>query len=293
MSEAASMKGRVCLVTGATSGHGQAVAEGLAALGADVVILGRNPAKCETVQREIADATGNAPDVLLCDLASRAAVDRAADEFLGSGRALHLLVNNAGLVSLARTETEDGWETVFAVNYLAMFQLTLRLMPRMIESAPGRVVNVASDAHMLSGPDLQDLDLRQGYGWMKSYARSKRSILYFTRELHRRLSGTGVTANAVDPGPVASGIGSNNQVAIYRLVGPLLRTFFPSPARAARTAMHLCVAPERAETSGEYYRFMKAKEPKVPDEDTIAPALWTESAKRTGADFTGAGGRTP
>jgi NAD(P)-dependent dehydrogenase (short-subunit alcohol dehydrogenase family) len=276
---------RVWLVTGATSGHGRAVARALASKGADVVLLGRNPAKCAEVQSEIADACGGkAPDILLCDLASRAEVDRAAREVLASGRPLHGLVNNAGLVNLQRQETVDGAEMVFAVNYLAMFQLTLRLLPRLVESAPARIVNVASDMHKMSGPDLDDLDLERGYGWARSYARSKRAILYFTRELARRLEGTGVTVNAVDPGPVASGIGSNNSGFLYGLVSPLLHAFFPSADRAARTAVHLCVSPELASHTGEYWRFMKAKPPTVPQEAEIGPALWAESARRTGVD---------
>jgi NAD(P)-dependent dehydrogenase (short-subunit alcohol dehydrogenase family) len=275
----------VWLVTGATSGHGRAVARALAVRGADVVLLGRNPSKCAAVQREIADAAGGkAPDVLLCDLASRAEIDRAAEDYLASGRPLHGLVNNAGLVNLSRQETVDGFEMVFAVNYLAMFQLTLRLLPRLLASAPARIVNVSSDMHKMSGPDLDDLDLRRGYGWARSYARSKRAILYFTRELARRLEGTGVTVNAVDPGPVASGIGSNNSAFLYGLVAPVLQAFFPSADRAARTAIHLCTAPELETSTGGYWRFMKAKAATVPREDEIGTALWAESAVRTGVD---------
>ncbi|MGH0035259.1 MAG: SDR family NAD(P)-dependent oxidoreductase [Myxococcota bacterium] len=279
------LAGRVWLVTGATSGHGRAVARALTEHGAEVVLLGRNPEKCARVQREIAEATGAPPpDVLLCDLASRAEIDRAADEYLASGRPLHGLVNNAGLVNLGRQETVDGSEMVFAVNYLAMFQLTLRLLPRLLESAPARIVNVSSDMHKMSGPDLQDLDLRAGYGWARSYARSKRAIIYFTRELARRLDGTGVTVNAVDPGPVASGIGSNNSGFLYGLVAPLLHAFFPSADRAARTAVHLCRAPDLENHSGEYWRFMKPKPPTAPRESEVGPALWAESVRRTGVD---------
>lgn len=281
---------RTWLVTGATSGHGRAVARALARRGAQVVLLGRNPAKCEGVKREIsAEPRVRAPDVVLCDLASRAEIDRAAEEFLASDRPLHGLVNNAGLVNLQRQETADGWEMVFAVNYLAMFHLTLRLLPRMIESAPARIVNVSSDMHKMSGPDLGDLDLHRGYGWARSYARSKRAIVYFTRELARRLAGTGVTVNAVDPGPVASGIGSNNGGLLYGLVAPLLHAFFPGADRAARTAVHLCAAPELASRSGEYWRFMKPKPATAPRESEIAPALWAESVRRTGVDLPAVG----
>ncbi|MGI9591661.1 MAG: SDR family NAD(P)-dependent oxidoreductase [Myxococcota bacterium] len=140
------MTGRVCLVTGASDGHGRAVAEALARAGADVVLHGRSPRKCEAAQREIADATGRKPDLLLCDLASRQEVDRAADAYLASGRPLHVLVNNAGLVNLHRQVNGEGLEQTFAVNYLAMFQLTLRLLERLKESVPARVVNISSDS---------------------------------------------------------------------------------------------------------------------------------------------------
>jgi NAD(P)-dependent dehydrogenase (short-subunit alcohol dehydrogenase family) len=145
------MQGRVCLVTGATDGHGRAVAGALAKRSADVVLLGRNVEKSRRVQAEIARESGaKRPEILVCDLASREAIDRAASEYLASGRPLHVLVNNAGLVSLARQTNAEGNELTFAVNYLAMFQLTLRLLPRLLESAPARIVNVSSDTYRIA-----------------------------------------------------------------------------------------------------------------------------------------------
>ncbi len=290
----ADMTGRVCLVTGATSGHGRAVAAALARRGAAVVLLGRSADKCRAVRKEIAEETGGrAPDVLLCDLAVRSDIARAADEWLASDRPLHVLVNNAGLVNLERQETVDGVEMVFAVNYLATFELTLRLLPRMLESAPARVVNVSSDTHRIARLDLDDLELRSGYGWLRSYGRSKAALTYFTRELARRLEGTGVTANAVDPGPVASAIGGNNPGLAYSLLGPVIRGLFPSADRAARTALHLCTAPELAATSGGYYKGMRLRMPRVPREEETSSALWTESATRTGVGLPGAGATGP
>ena len=119
--------------------------------------------------------------MVLCDLASRAEVDRAASELLASGRPLHVLVNNAGLVSQARQVSPDGVELTLAVNYLAMFQLTLRLLPRLRESAPARIVNVSSDTYKIGSLDLDDLFFERGYSFMKAYARSKLAILYFSR----------------------------------------------------------------------------------------------------------------
>lgn len=199
----ADLTGRVCLVTGATAGHGKACARALATLGAEVVLLGRNPAKCERVQAEIRALTGKRPSILLCDLSSRHAIDRAAAEWLAQGRPLNLLINNAGLVSRHRQESVDGLELTFAVNYLAYFQLSLRLLPRMLASASARIVQVASDAHRMASLPLHDLQGVHGYDFMTAYARSKLAIVYFNRALALKLIGTGVTTNAVDPGPVA------------------------------------------------------------------------------------------
>ena len=139
------MRGKTCLITGATDGHGLALARLLADRGADLVLLGRNPEKCRSVQQEIsARGRGKAPEILLCDLASQRDIDRASSEFLAGGRPLDVLVNNAGLVTLHRQESADGFELCFAVNYLAMFRLTLRLLPRLRESAPSRHLMKAS-----------------------------------------------------------------------------------------------------------------------------------------------------
>ena len=184
------MTGRVCLVTGATDGHGRAVAEALASVGAEVVIHGRNPQKCEKTQREIAKATGRKPEILLCDLSIRSDVDRAADEYLASGRPLHLLVNNAGHVNLHRQVNDEGLEQTIAVNYLAMFQLTLRLFERLKDSAPARVVDISSDTYKIAKLELDNLQLERGYSVSQAYACSKLAIVYFTQELANRIDGS-------------------------------------------------------------------------------------------------------
>jgi NAD(P)-dependent dehydrogenase (short-subunit alcohol dehydrogenase family) len=279
------MQGRVCLVTGATDGHGLAVARGLARRGADVVLLGRNPEKCRRVQAEIAaENGGKSPEILLCDLASREAIDRAAAEYLASGRPLHVLVNNAGLVSQARQVDAEGNELTFAVNYLAMFQLTLRLLPRLLESAPARIVNVSSDTYRLATLDFDDLQLERGYSFMRAYARSKLAILYFTLELARRLRGRGVTVNAVDPGPVASNIGANNPGLAYRLAAPVIRAFFPSAERAARTALMLATDRELDGVTGGYYRSLRRRERPLEFDEALSLRLWRTSAERTRAE---------
>lgn len=287
------MAGRVCLVTGATDGHGRAVAGQLARRGADLVLLGRNPEKCRRVQAEIgaelasAGSPGKSPDILLCDLSSSAEVERAASEYLASGRPLHVLVNNAGLVNLHRQESADGHELTFAVNHLALFQLSLRLLPRLQESAPARIVNVSSDSYRVAKLDLDDLAL-EPYSVSNAYARSKLAILYFTLELAKRLEASDdkrVTVNAVDPGPVASNIGANNPGLLYTLAKPMIKYLFPSADRAARTAMLLATDPSLCASSGGYYRSMKQREKPLDFDPKLSERLWRISAELTGADL--------
>jgi NAD(P)-dependent dehydrogenase (short-subunit alcohol dehydrogenase family) len=279
------LAGRVCLVTGATDGHGRAVAHALARRGAELVLLGRSPEKCARVQAEIAAAAGQRPEILVCDLASRQAIDRAASAWRAGGRPLHVLVNNAGLVSQARQVNEAGIELTFAVNYLALFQLTLRLLPRLQASAPARVVNVGSDTYRMASLDFADLQLERGYSFLRAYGRSKLAILYFTLELARRLEGRGVTVNAVDPGPVASNIGANNPGLAYRLAGPIIRRLFPSPERAARTAVMLAADPAVEGATGGYWRSGRRREQPLAFDPELAARLWRVSADLTGADL--------
>jgi NAD(P)-dependent dehydrogenase (short-subunit alcohol dehydrogenase family) len=280
------MRGRTCLVTGATDGHGRAVAFALADAGADLVLLGRNPDKCETVRREIGDRTGRKPEVLLCDLLRRADVDRAAEEYLASDRPLHVLINNAGLVNLHRKTNEEGLEQTFAVNYLAMFQLSLRLFDRIRQSAPARIVNISSDTYKIANLELDDLQLERGYSVSQAYARSKLAIVYFTLELARRTEGSGVAVNAVDPGPVASNIAANNPGVLYSLARPMIRYLFPSAARAARTCLLVATHPELADETGGYWRSRKRRlRPLTKPDAALAEGLWQESVRLTGVDL--------
>jgi NAD(P)-dependent dehydrogenase (short-subunit alcohol dehydrogenase family) len=217
--------------------------------------------------------------------AAGAALDRAASELLAGGRPLHVLVNNAGLVSQARQVNAEGNELTLAVNYLATFQLTLRLLPRLLESAPARIVNVGSDTYRMASLDFADLQLERGYTFLRAYGRSKLAILYFTLELARRLEGRGVDVNAVDPGPVASNIGANNPGLAYRIAGPIIRHLFPSPERAARTAMMLAAEPALAGATGGYWRSGRRRERPVEFDPALSQRLWRWSAERTGANL--------
>jgi NAD(P)-dependent dehydrogenase (short-subunit alcohol dehydrogenase family) len=287
------MAGRTCLITGATDGHGAAVARQLAARGADVVLLGRNRQKCEKVVTELAalqkrcGSPAAQPDFLLCDLSSRKEIERAAAEVLAGDRPLHVLVNNAGLVSLKRAESEDGHELTFAVNYLAMFQFTLLLMPRLRASAPSRIVNISSDTYRIGKLDLDNLAL-EPYSVSQAYARSKLAILYFTLELARRLEARGdahISVNAADPGPVSSNIAANNPGVLYSLARPMIKYLFPSADRAARTAMLVATDPALADATGGYYRSRKHRENPLAFDAELSEGLWNVSRELTGADL--------
>ena len=272
------LSGRTCLVTGATDGHGKALSRALAGLGAEVVLHARSEEKARAVADEIAQELGvKVPEVLLADLTRPEEIDAAVEAYLATGRPLHLLVNNAGGVSLERRTTALGLEQTFAVNYLAQFRLTLGLLPRLRDSAPARIVNVSSDSYRIAKIDFDDLQLERSYGMTKAYGQSKLAILYSTLELARRLEGSGVTANAVDPGPVASNIGADNPGLAYRLIGPLIRGLFPSAARAARTALWISTDPALERATGGYYRSLARREDPLDFDAVTSARLWQVS----------------
>ena len=222
------------LVTGATSGHGLGLARLLARRGAALVLLGRSPERLAAVQRELTGLAPTPPRTVVCDLAVRADVDRAADALLADGQPLHVLVNNAGIVNQRRELTPDGVEATLAVNVLAPYQLTVRLLPLLAASAPARVVLVSSDMHRVARLDPGDLQLARGYSWWTAYGRSKLALVVMARDLARRLRGAGVTVNALDPGPVASRIAMNNPSLVARAPPGRVR---PADRRAPAPAL--------------------------------------------------------
>jgi NAD(P)-dependent dehydrogenase (short-subunit alcohol dehydrogenase family) len=277
------VNGKVAIVTGATSGIGRSTAFGLARLGASLGLVCRDPARGEETARAIREQTGNgAVDVFVADLASQTAIRRAAGEILARYARLHLLVNNAGVVNLERTTTEDGIESVFAVNHLAYFLLTHLLLERLRESAPARVVNVASDAHkFVKGINFDDLGFANGYTWMKVYGHSKLANVLFTYELARRLDGTGVTANCVHPGAVATGLGKNNGTWSKLLIR-LLAPFFRTPDRGAQTTLYVATSPALEGVTGRYFaNSREARSSAASHDRDAAERLWELSVELT------------
>jgi NAD(P)-dependent dehydrogenase (short-subunit alcohol dehydrogenase family) len=279
----ARLDGRICLVTGATSGIGQETARGLAGLGAHVVIVGRDSARAESTRKAIVEKSGNPRvDVLLADLSSLAGIRGLADEFLSSYPALHVLVNNAGTIELSRTTTVDGFEKTFAVNHLAYFLLTNLLLPRLRASAPARIVNVASEAHRFGRIDLADLQSEKSYAAMRVYGTSKLLNLLFTLALAERLVGSGVTANCLHPGAVSTGLGKQNGAWVKLLIG-LLRPFFLTAEQGAANTIFVAASDELVGVSGKYFVKQRAV---APSRRSLRPGLarrvWERSNELVG-----------
>ena len=279
---AAAMHGRVCLVTGATQGIGRETALGLARLGADVHLVARDRARGESVLSEVRRAGEGNASLFVADLASQDSTRALALEVKVRLPRLHVLVNNAGAIFTARVLSADRIEMTFALNHLGYFLLTGLLADRLRASAPARVVSVSSSAHQGARIDFDDLQGERGYSGWRAYAQSKLANVLFTRELARRLAGSGVTANCLHPGVVATGFGKNNAGPFswgVRIAAP----FFLSPARGARTSIWLASSPEVERVTGEY--FARCKPARVSDaarDDAAARRLWEESARLTG-----------
>ncbi len=276
------------MITGGNAGIGRETAVGLATRGASVVLAVRNPTKGDEAVADIRARTGN-DDVahLPLDLASLASV-RAFDVALRSRTdRLHVLVNNAGVVLLRRQVTADGFESTFGVNHLGHFLLTELVRDLLLASAPARAVIVASDAHKGArrGLDFADLQTERRYNAMKAYCRSKLANLLHLRELARRLDGTGVTANAVHPGAVATRLARDGDAGVLGDVAMRLsRPFFRTPAQGAHTSIHVAAAPELEDVNGGYFADLAPTgSTRWATDDAAARRLWDISARLVGA----------
>jgi NAD(P)-dependent dehydrogenase (short-subunit alcohol dehydrogenase family) len=282
------MHGKTCLVTGATAGLGAATAEGLARLGASVVIVSRSRERCEAAVDGIRRATGNSSvDFLTADLSSQADVRGVARAFLERYGRLDVLVNNAGGIFLKRERSADGIEMTFALNHLGYFLLTNLLLEVLKRSAPARIVNVSSSGHQnVTTLDFDDLSSPRRYRGVVAYSRSKLANLLFTRELSRRLEGTGVTANAVDPGMVETDIGRNNGWIYWplkTLFGLIYKARYLTPDEGASTIVYLATSSEVERVTGGYFANSALVEPSGAARDDVAAVrLWALSDKLTG-----------
>lgn len=286
------LDGKVAVVTGATSGIGLETAVGLAGRGARVVLVGRNAARAEAALRDVRSRSGSdAALVLLADFASLDAVRELARRLRERSPAIHLLVNNAGVMMTRRELTVDGYELTLAVNHLAPFLLTNLLREPLLAAGRARVVNVSSDGHKLvRGFDFDDPMSERKFHFpsllsgSRVYGMSKLANLLFSNELARRLEGTGVTSNAVHPGTVATGLGRNNRV-LGAVPASLARLFLKTPAEGALTSLHVATAPELEKTSGRYFAECREAPTSAAARDREAAArLWRESCRWVGID---------
>jgi NAD(P)-dependent dehydrogenase (short-subunit alcohol dehydrogenase family) len=279
------MRGKTVVITGATSGIGLEAAVALAREGARVVLVGRNPGKTAAAVADVRKRSGSAAlESLLCDFSSQESIRKLAGDLRARCERIDVLVNNAGGVYARRTLTGDRIESTFAVNHLGYFLLTNLLIDLLVKSAPARIVNVASAAHYRGTLDFDDLGFERGYQLMKAYARSKLANVLFTRELARRLSGTGVTVNALHPGTVATGIWNAAPLWVQPVLA-IAKMFMVSPEEGARRIVYLASSPEVPATTGSYFEKDQARKPaRLAQDDALAARLWSESARLVGLD---------
>jgi retinol dehydrogenase 12 len=276
------MQGQVCVVTGATSGIGKAAAAALARQGAEIIVVGRDPGRAEATAAAIQADGAPPPKVEIADLARLDQVRALAGRLNQNLDRIDVLINNAGLVLNERQVTPDGYEHVFAVNHLAPFLLTNLLRPKLTASAPARVITVSSDAHTAARLDLDDPNLEHGWSSWRSYSNSKLANILFTRELARRLDGTGVTANCLHPGVVRTGFGRDAR-PLMRAGITIARPFMLSPERGADTIVYLASSPDVAAKTGGYYVKRQLREPSAAArDDGLARRLWEISERLTG-----------
>jgi NAD(P)-dependent dehydrogenase (short-subunit alcohol dehydrogenase family) len=271
------MRGKVAMITGANAGMGKEIALALGGMRATVVMVSRDRARGEAARAEVESKTGNHEvELLLADLSSQQSIRALVSDFEARHNRLNVLVNNAGITLAKRTETADGLEAVFATNHLAAFLLTNLLLSVLKASAPSRVVTVSSAAHSMGKIDFEDLQSVNGYNEIRAYNASKLANVLFTYELARRLAGTGVTANVVEPGFVKTNLRVPFPFSLFSFMRG-------SAANGAKPTVFLAASSEVDGVSGSFFSQKGvATKSSAPSYDTEAGRrLWTVSAELT------------
>jgi NAD(P)-dependent dehydrogenase (short-subunit alcohol dehydrogenase family) len=278
MAKGRKMNGKTCLVTGANTGIGYATALRLAERGATVVMLCRDAARGETAVRQVQQSTGNLQvELLLCDLSSQASIRQAVAVFQDRHKALHVLINNAGVIPPQREITVDGLERQFSVNHLAYFLLTNLLLDSLVASAPARIINISSQVHTGGVVDFPNLQSDRSYRPTQVYANTKLMNVLFTVELARRLAGTAVTVNCLHPGVIDTNLGRDYSGLPRSMSRPGL-----SWEEGAQTSLYLATAPEVKDVTGRYFRDERPSQPSAASQDAgLGRQLWDVSAELT------------
>jgi NAD(P)-dependent dehydrogenase (short-subunit alcohol dehydrogenase family) len=278
------LREKVVVISGGTSGIGQAAAQELAARGARIVLIARDRERAATTLDRLRASrpgpghAGGEHSVHFADLSRLSEMKRVAGEIAAAEHHIDVLINNAGGAFARRRTTEDGLETTFAVNHMAYFVVTLGLLDRLRASAPARIVSTASMTYSGASIDFDDLHSAKSYSGATAYARSKLANVLFTRELARRLAGMGVTANCYHPGFVATRLGHQDG-GISKIWG-ISTSGALSPAEGAKTLIYLASAPEVAMISGEYFNRSRLERlSRNALDDAAARRLWEESAR--------------
>jgi NAD(P)-dependent dehydrogenase (short-subunit alcohol dehydrogenase family) len=287
-----SLKGRYCMVTGASSGIGREIALGLARRDAKVFLVCRDPGRGRSAQEYIRQQSGNDEvHLLLADLSAQKQVKDLAADFMQQHGVLHLLVNNAGVIMGKRVLTEDGIEMTFAVNYLACFLLTNLLLGALREGAPSKIVNLTTSLHRMAKLDFDNLQGEKSFGRDSAYGRSKLAVILFTYELAMRLEGSGITVNCVCPGACSSGIWSHSS----RTINAFFHALMKGPEQGAVVPLHLACSSGVEGLTGRYFetkqhlrisrvnvRGTESKSSPVTYDRETAARLWKLSERLTG-----------
>lgn len=275
------MPGKVVVITGATSGIGEVAADRLAAKGYRIVFIARDPARGEETLKHLRAIAGDlAHRAFYADLSRLSEMKRVAAEIADAEPDIDVLVNNAGALFNTRKVTEDGLETTFALNHMSYFVVTNLLRSRLKTGA--RVVSTASNAHRRAHLDFSDLQSSRGYSGFGAYGRSKLCNILFTRELARRLEGTGVTANCLHPGFVATRFGDQSG-GMMSVAMRAAKNFAITPEQGAETIVHLAASPDVAGVTGAYfYKCRPATPSREAQDDADAKRLWEISAEIAG-----------
>lgn len=281
-----SIVGQTCVITGATSGVGYQAALALAAGGGNLILVARNQQKAEAVKAEFEQKYAVTVDYVLADLSDLHQVEQAAQTILAKYPRIDLLINSAGIYSTQKAYNRAGFELVFCVNHLAALLLTEMLLPRMIESAPARIIQINSEGHRFNGLDINDLNWqKRKYTGLRSYGASKTAQLLTVWQLANRLQGTGVTINAMHPGAVKSNIGENNGKLYRWFLHHVTWKFLKEPEVSGEAIYYLATAPELSNVSGKFFNLTIEELPaKHARNHKLQQLIWEKSLEMIGIE---------